>query len=63
MYLGMTAVLLGTAVLQGCVTGFVFPVIFIIAMERIFIHVEEENLGKAFGQRYLDYKKKVRRWI
>ena len=63
MYLGMAAVLLGTAILQGCITGFIFPVIFIIAMEIIFIRSEENNLFKAFEQQYIDYKKKVRRWI
>jgi protein-S-isoprenylcysteine O-methyltransferase Ste14 len=24
---------------------------------------EEQYLGKKFGQEYLDYKKKVRRWL
>ncbi|MBN2620757.1 isoprenylcysteine carboxylmethyltransferase family protein [candidate division WOR-3 bacterium] len=63
MYLGMTSVLLGAAFLHGSLTGFLSPAIFIIIMERVFIPIEEENLSKAFGQHYLAYKKKVRRWI
>lgn len=63
MYLGMAAVLLGIAILEGSLIEFVFPVLFIIAMELIFIPIEEQNLYVAFGQRYIDYKKHVRRWI
>jgi len=63
MYLGMTAVLLGAAIIHGSLIGLFFPILFIIMMERIFIHDEEENLIKAFGQQYLDYKMRVRRWL
>ena len=63
MYLGMVAVLLGTAVFLGSLITFLFPIIFIILMEILFMPIEEKNLEKAFGTKYLDYKKKVRRWI
>jgi len=63
MYLGMFAILLGVTIVLGSLTTFAFPVIFIILMETIFIPLEENNLEKAFGKKYLDYKKKVRRWI
>jgi len=32
-------------------------------MERRFISLEEKNLEKKFGNQYIDYKKRVRRWI
>lgn len=63
MYLGMAAILLGLAVLHGTLITFIFPIIFIILMETIFIPMEEKNLEKSFGKKYLNYKKKVRRWI
>jgi len=63
MYLGMTSVLFGVAILHGTLITFVFPIIFIILMEIIFIPTEEKNLEKKFGKRYIDYKKRVRRWI
>jgi protein-S-isoprenylcysteine O-methyltransferase Ste14 len=63
MYLGMMAVLLGVAILHGTLITFVFPVAFVILMERMFIPLEEKNLERAFGNRYLEYKKRVRRWI
>ena len=63
MYLGMAAVLLGVAILHGTLITFLFPIIFVILMEIKFIPIEEKNLEKAFGKKYLDYKKRVRRWI
>ncbi|VVB93418.1 Phospholipid methyltransferase [uncultured archaeon] len=63
IYSGMTAILLGEAIFLGSLITFIFPVIFAILMDVIFIPVEEKNLEIAFGEKYLDYKKKVRRWI
>ena len=63
IYLGMTTILLGEAILLGTFITFIFPVIFVILMELIFIPIEEKNLEMVFGEKYLDYKKKVRRWI
>jgi len=60
MYLGMTAVLLGVAIFLGSLVTFMFPIIFVVLMEAVFIPLEEKNLEKAFGRKYLDYKKKVR---
>ena len=39
------------------------PIFFIILMEIVFIPFEEKNLEQEFREKYLDYKKKVRRWI
>jgi len=63
MYLGMMSILLGFAISQGSLIPFVFPVIFIIIMEKRFILLEEKNLEKKFDNQYIDYKKRVRRWI
>lgn len=63
MYLGMLSILLGVAVLLGSVTTFIFPIIFIIIIDRLFVSIEENNLEKKFGKKYTDYKKSVRRWV
>jgi protein-S-isoprenylcysteine O-methyltransferase Ste14 len=63
MYVGMVAMLLGVAIVLGSVIPFVFPVLFVILMETMFIPLEERELEEAFGVNYLDYKRKVRRWI
>lgn len=63
MYLGMAAILLGVTIIYGTLITFLFPIAFIILIEIKFIPIEEKNMEKAFGKRYFDYKKKVRRWI
>lgn len=63
MYLGMALVLLGVAVIHGTIISFIYPIIFILLMEILFIPVEESNLMRLFGQEYLDYMKKVRKWF
>lgn len=63
MYLGFFLFLLGIALMAGSIISFVFPIAMFIILEAIFIPLEEENMGKAFGKEYLGYKKKVRRWI
>jgi protein-S-isoprenylcysteine O-methyltransferase Ste14 len=62
MYLGMALVLLGVAVIHGTIISFLYPVIFVMLMEALFIPVEETNLKRVFGKDYLDYQKKVRKW-
>jgi protein-S-isoprenylcysteine O-methyltransferase Ste14 len=62
-YLGFTAILLGVAINHGSITVFVAPVLFAILMNQMFIPFEEKNLEKTFGKRYINYKKKVRRWV
>ena len=62
-YLGMAAILLGTAVILGSLTAFLFPLIFIMLMEIQFIPLEENNCKSVFGEDYEDYRRNVRRWI
>ena len=63
MYLGMILILLGVAVFLGSLISFVFPIIFVMIMEKLFIPMEEKNLEKKFGDKYIAYKKRVRKWI
>jgi protein-S-isoprenylcysteine O-methyltransferase Ste14 len=63
MYLGMVLMLLGEAVFLGSLITFIFPILFFVIIEWVFLPEEERNLEKAFGKSYISYKKKVRRWI
>jgi protein-S-isoprenylcysteine O-methyltransferase Ste14 len=63
MYLGMTVILLGSAVLLGSISALIPPILFAVMMQFIYIPLEESNLKKTFGPEYLDYSKKVRRWL
>ncbi len=38
-------------------------VIRLIILDKHYIHFEEEMMQKKFGAAYLDYKKRVRKWI
>jgi len=63
MYLGFVLILLGLAVLLGSLTPFIVVPIFAAVIDRVFIVVEEQMLANRFGQAWLDYKSRVRRWI
>ena len=63
MYLGFVLTLLGIAILLGSLAPFVVVLVFCILMDRVFIQVEERMLEDKFGQAWLEYKAKVRRWI
>jgi protein-S-isoprenylcysteine O-methyltransferase Ste14 len=63
MYMGFTLILFGAAVLFGTLSPFLVIPFFMALIERRFIRTEEKMLELKFGQAYLDYKKKVRRWI
>jgi len=63
MYLGLLIILLGIAILFGSVGAMLSPIAFFIIFNFIFIPIEEKLVESAFGEEYLDYKKRVRRWI
>jgi protein-S-isoprenylcysteine O-methyltransferase Ste14 len=63
MYLGMAGILLGAGVYMGSITPFVVIPAFMALITERFILPEEAKLEAAFGGPYLDYKKRVRRWL
>ncbi|MGO9450245.1 MAG: methyltransferase family protein [Candidatus Binataceae bacterium] len=63
MYLGITLALLGFAVFFGSVVMLLAPIGFFVALDRIVIPNEEASMERQFGQQYLDYKARVRRWL
>ena len=63
MYFGMDLVLWGLSIFFGSLITFIFPIIFVLIINKLFIISEEKNLEKRFGKKYLDYKKSIRRWI
>lgn len=63
MYLGFTVALLGAAVVSNSVLA-LLPVAFFFAVANAhYIPFEEGAAEAQFGERYLDYKKRVRRWL
>ncbi|MEE9444524.1 MAG: isoprenylcysteine carboxylmethyltransferase family protein [Cocleimonas sp.] len=63
MYVGLLTILLGYAVWLGSVTPFLVLPLFYWLITTMQIKPEERILEEKFGQEYLDYKSKVRRWL
>ena len=63
MYLGVTTALAGVAIYLGDILAFLAPIAFFIFVSVRFIPREEKMMEKLFGKKYLDYKKRVRRWV
>lgn len=63
MYLGMLTILFGFAFYLGNLTAFLILPLFYIVITEMQIKPEEQMLEKKFGEEYLDYKSRVRRWL
>jgi protein-S-isoprenylcysteine O-methyltransferase Ste14 len=63
MYLGFIIILCGSGILLGSLLPFlVIPVFFLIIQEG-FIKHEELFLENIFGDKFREYKSRVRRWL
>ena len=63
MYIGFAFWTLGVATLADSVwMVFVVPVGLVLT-DRLIVRREESYLERKFGQEYLDYQRKVRRWL
>lgn len=63
MYVGSILVLVGLAIVLTNPIGFVTPILMFAILNWMFISFEEEKMTKEIGKDYIDYKKKVRRWV
>lgn len=63
MYLGLLLVLVAFTVYLSSVWLLVGPVVFVLYMNRFQITPEERVLSRLFGELYMSYKLKVRRWL
>ena len=63
MYLGMVLILFGVALLLGSLTPFGVLLLFFGYVDLQFVRREEQMLATQFGQDWLEYKARVRRWI
>ncbi len=63
MYLGMFLMVFGAAFLMGSVGALIPLLVFMLIIRFNFVAGEERFMEATFGQQYLDYKSKVRRWI
>lgn len=62
MYLMIPLAFIGLTFLTFSLIS-IIPIVLTFFSYNIFVNYEEKELEKKFGQDYLDYKKKVRRWL
>jgi protein-S-isoprenylcysteine O-methyltransferase Ste14 len=63
MYLGMLSWLIGLAVLLGSLIVFLFPILFFLLANFLVIPLEERDMKRIFKERFIEYKRRVRRWF
>jgi protein-S-isoprenylcysteine O-methyltransferase Ste14 len=62
MYLGLLLTLLGFTIAALSILSFIVWMAFFIFLDKMATY-EEKDLIKILGQQYLDYQKKVHKWI
>jgi len=63
MYLGFVLVLLGIATIMGSLSPWIVVPVFAVLMDVVFIQTEERMMAVEFGESWLAYKARVRRWL
>ena len=63
MYLGMTLILAGTAVFFGSLAPLLSVPVFFFLIRHQYVIPEENMMKELFGEEYLLYCRRVRRWI
>ncbi len=63
IYVGFLLLLTSFAVYSGNSINFIFLPLFVMAVNRLYILPEEAALETIFKEEYIDYKRRVRRWL
>jgi len=63
LYLGFVLIYIGASMAANTFWPLPLLPLVIVAMERGVIHREERYLARKFGEEYLAYQSRVRRWI
>ncbi|MGC6407193.1 methyltransferase family protein [Bisgaard Taxon 45] len=63
MYLSLALLLLAWSLWLGSLSAVLVLMVFVFCINQCQIKPEERQLEKLFGEDYLNYKRKVRRWL
>lgn len=63
LYVTLTAVLLAIAVMANSLWLLASAVVLVLLLDTLVIRREEQILAEVFGDAYLAYKARVRRWV
>ena len=62
-YLCLAMIYAGIAVLRNSLWAILLLPLVLLVIQREIIGREERYLERTFGEEYLDYKRRVRRWV
>jgi protein-S-isoprenylcysteine O-methyltransferase Ste14 len=63
IYLSGVLLVLGLAILLGSLIAFTIPISILLILNSVHIPYEEQRLEERFGEEYLAYKRRARRWF
>lgn len=63
MYVGLSLLLLGSALLLGSLSALLVATGFVVVTDRWYISFEEKTMAATFGSGYAAYSQRTRRWI
>ena len=63
MYLGLLLLIIAATIWLGTWVEIIIALFFILLINILQIIPEEESLLQIFGEEYLEYRKKEKRWI
>jgi protein-S-isoprenylcysteine O-methyltransferase Ste14 len=63
MYVGMCLLVLGVGICFTNLFAIFTPLLFLLLVHFISIPTEEKMMEEIFGQEFLEYKKRVRKWL
>ena len=63
MYVGMLAILIGTALLLNDQWPWIVVALFWLVIRVGFVRHEETLMEQTFGEQFVEYKARVRRWL
>ncbi|MDH3546096.1 MAG: isoprenylcysteine carboxylmethyltransferase family protein [Gammaproteobacteria bacterium] len=63
MYLGIFMMLLGLALIVGSIPFYAAAIAYFVVMDTVFCPYEEGKLLRLFGDEFVRYRTRVRRWL
>lgn len=63
MYIALTTMLIGVAILLGSFSPLAVIPVFFLLVRNLFVLKEEKLMEQWFGESYLEYKKRTPRWL
>ncbi len=63
MYVGMSAVAVGTAAALGTLAPLAVAAVFVGVLAVVFVPMEERSMAETFGEAWHAYTRRVRRWL